>query len=48
VSYDLPVVGGTPAASTVLELVGRTGGVLVVTYLIVLVMRQIPWVRRLV
>ncbi len=48
VSYDLPVVGGSPAASTVLELLGRLGGVLVVTFLLVLAMRRIPVVRRLV
>jgi len=48
VSYDLPVVGGNPAASTVLELVGRTGLVVVVTFLLVLLLRRIPVVRRLV
>jgi len=48
VSYDLPVIGGSPAASTVLELVGRIGIVVVVTFVIVLVLRRIPWVQRLV
>jgi surface polysaccharide O-acyltransferase-like enzyme len=46
VSYDLPVVGGNAAASTVVELVGRTGLVVVVTFVIVLVLRRIPVVRR--
>lgn len=48
VSYDLPVVGGNAAASTVLELVGRTGLVVVVTFLLVMALRRIPGVRRLV
>lgn len=47
VSYDLPVVGGNPAASTVVELVGRTGLVVVSTFLLVILLRRIPIVRRL-
>jgi len=41
-------VGGSPVASTVLELVGRTGGVVVVTFLFVLLLRRIPLVQRVV
>lgn len=48
VSYDLPFVGGTPAAGSVVELLGRLGLVLVVSFVLAILLRQIPLVRRLV
>lgn len=48
VSYDLPIIGGSPAAGSVLELLGRLGLVLVVTFVVVILLRQIPLLKRLV
>lgn len=48
VSYDLPVVGGSPAAGSVVELLGRLGLVLVASFALATLLRQVPLVRRLV